>query len=133
MCADEWDIGKFEARRLAFEQSSTAKHDFFIEDLGRPPGWFKHHRYRYSCLRCGWAFLVESRGHLTALDEFGEQLPQPLQSLRVKTFALGPCTPASTSAAQRRDRANDKPAIASVRAVRRRRAAVAALTVANRR
>ena len=48
------------------------KHDYFIEDLGQAVGWFKPHRYRYSCLRCGWKFMVEDRGMVNALDEFGD-------------------------------------------------------------
>jgi hypothetical protein len=26
---------------------ASVKHDYFIEDLGQPRGWFKAHRYRY--------------------------------------------------------------------------------------
>jgi hypothetical protein len=104
------------------------RHDFFIEDLGQPKGWFKLYRYRYLCLRCGWAFLVENRrGRTTALDEFGERLAQPLQSLRVKTFALGPCIPECAGAAPRRPRANEKAATGVLLAVKKRRVAVAAL------
>jgi hypothetical protein len=70
------------------------KHDYFIEDLGQAAGWFKPHRYRYSCLRCAWSFVVEDgRGKVTALDEFDRPMPEPLSGERVQTFVDGPCVP----------------------------------------
>ncbi len=78
------------------------KHDYFIEDLGRPAGWFKTHRYRYSCLRCGWAFVVESRGRLRAVDGGGEPLSGLENIRRVQSFVVGPCEPAQTAGGSRR-------------------------------
>jgi hypothetical protein len=70
------------------------KHDYFIEDLGQATSWFKFHRHRYTCLRCGWAFIVEDgRGRLTALNEFGAPMSGLLNGGRVQTFVDGPCIP----------------------------------------
>ena len=59
------------------------KHDYFIEDLGQAAGWFKPHRYRYSCLRCAWSFVVEDgRGKVTAF-----RLDQRRRRIKVGAFA----------------------------------------------
>jgi hypothetical protein len=72
------------------------KHDYFIEHLGQPRGWFKAHRYRYTCLRCGWAFLVENwTGKVSALEEADQPLSDSVRILRVSTFKDGPCDPAA--------------------------------------
>ncbi|HKD68531.1 MAG TPA: hypothetical protein VKB84_16915 [Candidatus Binataceae bacterium] len=77
----------------------SVKHDYFVEDLGQPRGWFKAHRYRYSCLRCGWAFLVEgSRGKLTALEGYDAPMSGPAAAIRIKTFVSGPCEPLPAAA-----------------------------------
>ncbi|MGO9061352.1 MAG: hypothetical protein ACLQU2_28830 [Candidatus Binataceae bacterium] len=99
------------------------KHDYFIEDLGQAAGWFKPHRHRYSCLRCGWTFLVEdSRGAVVALDEFGEPLPRPLNAARVQTFVDGPCQPSQYPATERMQPAYKKPVTRNLRPVRGGRA-----------
>ncbi len=70
------------------------RHDYFIEDLGQEAGWFKPHRHRYSCLRCGWAFIVEDGcGKVTALNEFGAPMSGLSNGARVQTFVDGPCIP----------------------------------------
>jgi hypothetical protein len=74
------------------------KHDYFIEDLGRPRGWFKAHHYRYCCLRCGWLFLVEGRARVQPLGERGELLWGPEAVARVQTFVDGPCAAADAPA-----------------------------------
>jgi len=72
------------------------RHDYFIEYLGQAAGWFRSHRHRYTCLRCGWAFIVEDgRGRVTALDEFGAPMNGLLNGARVQTFVDGPCIPSS--------------------------------------
>jgi hypothetical protein len=72
------------------------KHDYFIVDLGQPRGWFKAHRYRYSCLRCGWAFIVENwSGKVRAVGKGDEALPDTQSIRRVETFVAGPCEPLS--------------------------------------
>jgi hypothetical protein len=108
------------------------KHDFFIEDLGQPRGWFQAHRYRYSCLRCGWAFLVEGhRGDTSALNGLGGRLSEPEQSRRLKTFSLGPCSPVPVQTAARRERPiNMVPLAAGSRATKKRRVGVAQIVVA---
>jgi hypothetical protein len=108
------------------------KHDFFIEDLGQPRGWFQAHRYRYSCLRCGWAFLVEGhRGDISALNELGGRLSEPEHSRRVQTFGLGPCAPLSVGAGARRKRPTNKlPLVEVSRAATRRRVGIAQIVVA---
>lgn len=98
------------------------RHDHFIEDLGQPAGWFKAHRYRYSCLRCGWAFIVESRGKITALGDAEEPLSEPQNSGRVKTFVDGPCAPLPANAVARRAHHPVKPPPARPRPAVRRRA-----------
>jgi hypothetical protein len=66
------------------------KHDFFIEHLGQPSGWFSAHRYRYSCLRCGWRFLIEG-AKPQPVGEHDDPLSSIESSRRVKTFFDGPC------------------------------------------
>jgi hypothetical protein len=98
------------------------KHDYFVEDLGQPDGWFKAHRYRYSCLRCGWAFIVANRGRITALGEADVPLSEPQNSGRVRTFVEGPCTPLPTITAPRRVHHIVKPPVRTPRPAVRRRA-----------
>jgi hypothetical protein len=101
------------------------RHEYHIEDLGQPRGWFRAHRYRYSCIRCGWVFLVEGyRGITTALNELGGHLTEPEQSRRVETFGLGPCIPVPAQAHSEREQVNRMPAPGRVRVAARRRAAV---------
>jgi hypothetical protein len=89
------------------------KHDYFIEDLGQPRGWFKAHRYRYTCLRCGWAFLVENwKGKVSAVGEADQTLSNAENFLRVSTFTDGPCHPDSAKDPRRQRQAvvNSPPA-----------------------
>jgi hypothetical protein len=72
------------------------KHNYHIEDLGRPHGWFRARRYRYTCIRCGWAFMVENwSGTVSALGPGNQPLPGPEGMRRLATFADGPCEPPS--------------------------------------
>ncbi|HEV3115265.1 MAG TPA: hypothetical protein VGY99_32690 [Candidatus Binataceae bacterium] len=98
------------------------KHDYFIEDLGQPAGWFKAHRYRYSCLRCSWAFIVADRGRISALGDADEPLSDPQNSGRVKTFVDGPCTPLPADTCVRRAHLIVKPPVRKPRPAFRRRA-----------
>jgi hypothetical protein len=99
------------------------KHDYFIEDLGQPAGWFKAHRYRYLCMRCGWVFIVENRaGEVSAMGEGDEGLPEPQNSQRIKTFVDGPCTPLPAGTAARRAHHIVQPWIRKPRPAVRRRA-----------
>ncbi len=120
--------GKFRG----FKQMATLKHDFFIEDLGQPRGWFQAHRYRYSCLRCGWAFLIEGhRGAISALNELGGRLSEPEHGRRVQTFSLGPCAPVSVGVAAPRKRPTNKmPLAEGSRTATGRRVGVAQIMVA---
>jgi hypothetical protein len=102
--------------------SIAMKHDYFIEDLGQAVGWFKPHRYRYSCLRCGWKFMVEDRGMVNALDEFGGSLPRPLNAARVQTFVDGPCVRSRYDAAEHRQPAYKKAVTRNLRPVKGGRA-----------
>jgi hypothetical protein len=121
--------GKFRG----FKQMATLKHDFFIEDLGQPRGWFQAHRYRYSCLRCGWAFLIEGRrGAISALNELNGRLSEPERSRRVQTFVMGPCAPVPVGAAAPHKRPTNKVSLLMERSrgATRRRAGVAQIMVA---
>jgi hypothetical protein len=112
-------------------QTSLMRHEFHIADLGQPRGWFRAHRYRYSCIRCGWAFLVEGhRGTTTALNEVGAPLPEPEHSQRVKTFSLGPCTPVRVQTNSAREHLTGTPMAEKVRAASRRRVAIAQVVAA---
>jgi hypothetical protein len=85
------------------------KHNYHIEDLGRPQGWFKAHRYRYTCVRCGWAFLVENwSGKIRALASGNQPLPGPEGARRLATFVDGPCEP-NAQGARRRSAQTSKP------------------------
>lgn len=101
---------------------ATVKHDYFIEDLGQPRGWFKAHRYHYSCLRCGWKFIVESwAGKVQALGERGELLSGPDAVRRVQSFTDGPCEPLPADMLAPRTRRSHNPPERKARpAVRRR-------------
>ena len=111
------------AVRASFDLGANvvARHDYFIEDLGQDAGWFKPHRHRYSCLRCDWMFVVEgTRGKVTALNESGLPLPEPLNSARVQTFVDGPCIPSYHAASAGRPHpANKKAVVRNLRPVRR--------------
>lgn len=98
------------------------KHDYFIDDLGQPDGWFKAHRYRYSCLRCGWAFYVGSRGKISAVDKADKPLPEPDNAHRVGSFVDGPCTPIAAAPPAPRLRAISKPPVKTRRPAVLRRA-----------
>ena len=108
------------------------KHDYFIEDLGQPAGWFKAHRYRYSCLRCGWAFVVGSRGDISALGGNDLPLSEPQNSGRVRTFVDGPCTPLPADTAVRRERLIARLPVRKPRPAVRRRADGIAQIMANK-
>jgi hypothetical protein len=97
------------------------KHDYFIEDLGQPAGWFKARRHRYSCLRCRWAFIVEDRGKISALNGNGEALAEPLNSERVATFVDGPCIPVTLGTAARPQNAINKAVVIRLGSASRRR------------
>jgi hypothetical protein len=101
---------------------AAMKHDYFIEDLGQPAGWFKAHRYRYACLRCGWAFIVQNRGKVSALADADEHLSEPQNSRRVTTFVDGPCTPIPAGAVPPHVRHLVKPPVRKPRPAIRRRA-----------
>jgi hypothetical protein len=104
------------------------KHDYFIEDLGQPSGWFKPRRHRYSCLRCRWAFIVQERGKISALNGNGEALAEPLNSERVATFVDGPCIPVMLGrAAKPQPAINPKAVVISLRSAARRRSGGIAL------
>jgi|SRR5579875_529603 len=97
------------------------KHDYLIKDLGRPRGWFKAHRYRYTCLRCGWAFVVENwSGKVRALGDAGQLLSDCETIARVSTFSDGPCQPDSARAPRRHQQPAIQPLAArSRKAIRR--------------
>ena len=97
------------------------KHDYFIEDLGQPAGWFKPHRHRYSCLRCRWAFIVEDRGKISALNGDREALAEPLNSERVATFVDGPCIPVTLGKVARPQPAINKAVVIRLHSAARRR------------
>jgi hypothetical protein len=110
----------------AFFSALTAqryvKHDFFIEDLGQPPGWFSAHRYHYSCLRCGWTFRIENRGgRVQALGEDHQPLSAFENTRRTRTFADGPCEAFSAEAPSVPVRDAVKPAATRARLAFRRR------------
>lgn len=94
------------------------KHNFHIENLGKPDGWFKAHRYRYTCVRCGWIFLVENwRAKICALDGQLNPLSEAEGIRRLATFAEGPCEPAHDRC--RRRPPNTRPQPPLLKAVQR--------------
>jgi hypothetical protein len=93
------------------------KHNFHIENLGKPDGWFKAHRYRYTCVRCGWKFLVENwRAKICALDGQLDSLSDPEGIRRVATFVDGPCEAADDRCKRRMP---NKPQPVPLKAVQR--------------
>ena len=77
----------------------SARHNFAIEHLGQPAGWFKPHMYRYYCVHCRWMFRVENRrGDAIAVGTDDAPLPEPENRLRIATFQAGPCPAASVQA-----------------------------------
>jgi len=100
------------------------RHDYFVEDLGQAAGWLQPHRHRYSCLRCGWAFIVEDgRGKVTALDEFGEPMSGLPSGARIQTFVDGPCTLSwDAASAARPHSAIKKVVVRNLRPMRRQHA-----------
>jgi len=76
--------------RSAFSPEQV-RHNFMIESLPKPT-WYGSRPYRYTCVRCKWAFRVnDSPGSIVALDQNGEALPEPAHSRRINTFMRGPC------------------------------------------
>jgi hypothetical protein len=128
--AAQTDARKSERWFSRLDGNIAMKHDYFIEDLGQAAGWFKPHRHRYSCLRCGWMFVVEgSRGAVIALDESGVPLPQPLNAARVQTFVDGPCMPSQYPATERRQPACKKSVLRNLRPLRGGRADTVTQTI----
>src|SRR5579862_4109075 len=91
------------------------KHNFHVEDPGKPDG-FKAHRYRYTCVRCGWVFLVENwRVKICALDGQLNPWSEAEGIRRLATFAEGPCEPHDRG----KRRPPNKPQPAPLKAVQR--------------
>ena len=67
------------------------RHSFAIESLPRDPDT-KSRPYLYMCVRCKWTFRVNDQpGSIVTIDHNGSPLPEPENSRRVATFAIGPC------------------------------------------
>lgn len=49
------------------------------------------YNYCYYCVRCRWAFLVDGRGGVVAVDKDNRALDGVVGAYRVETFKLGPC------------------------------------------
>ena len=67
------------------------RHSFAIENLPKGAS-FASRPYLYTCIRCKWTFRVNDRpGSIVTMDQNGQPLPEPENSGRIATFALGPC------------------------------------------
>jgi len=49
------------------------------------------YNYCYYCVRCRWAFQVDGRGGVIAVDNQNRPLEGEVAAYRVKTFPKGPC------------------------------------------
>jgi len=49
------------------------------------------YNYCYYCVRCRWAFLVDGRGGVVAVDKDNRPLEGVVGAYRVETFKHGPC------------------------------------------
>jgi hypothetical protein len=80
-------------RLFAARNSSSGprvRHLFAIERLrkGAARGSYSH---CYYCVRCRWAFLVDGRGGVIAVDSDHQPLAHEQAAHRVESFAHGPC------------------------------------------
>jgi hypothetical protein len=80
-------------RLLAARNSSSGRrvrHLFAIQRLrqGAAGGSYNH---CYYCVRCRWAFLVDGRGGVIAVDSDNQPLAHEEAAHRVESFAHGPC------------------------------------------
>jgi len=80
-------------RRLLATQISGrryAKHLFAIQRM-RTGTTLHPYNYCYYCVRCRWAFQVDGRGGVVAVDNQNRPLEDEVAAYRVKTFPNGPC------------------------------------------
>lgn len=67
----------------------ATRHNFAIAPAG-PGDPFRGKGWRYTCLRCGWSFVVKGTT-VIVLDDNGCPMRGKLADLRFDTFAEGPC------------------------------------------
>jgi hypothetical protein len=88
-------------RKLDGLNLQEKRHSFAIETLPKP-GRFASRPYLYMCVRCKWTFRVnDAPGSIVAIDLNGQPLPEPENSPRAATFAVGPCPALKTITARK--------------------------------
>jgi hypothetical protein len=90
-----WRIGWRWALGAKATSTRPMRHLFAIELL---PNNRHAYDYHYCCMRCHWLFMVDRHGGVVAMEDRNRPLPIDEGTLRVRTFAYGPCdASASTS------------------------------------
>jgi hypothetical protein len=80
-------------QRLFTARNSTNRHvrHLFAIQRFRSGTVRNPYNYCYYCVRCRWAFLVDGRGGVVAVDKDKRPLDGVVGAYRVETFKHGPC------------------------------------------